>query len=832
MAVKKTAFLFVCVFFAAYSRPVFSINLPDVISKQKNIQIDISSLLPFYDTLPPDEKDEQLRDWALYGLLAKLNISGGKAAELFRDAMPMRYPYLKNSVKKETSPGRIRYLTDRDCVLVVEEDKLPDKPLIGGVFDKHYAKTNYYPELAHIYGYRLNPGSSTITLSFGRSIPAKALLSPEYGYLEREVGTPEDFRSFVSGIDDITSVRIREKSVVFGGRKYSGDLKRALSVEDIASLYRAYNVEITPGREERHRHDYNILINDKYEEVLRNNRGLRSAVESGRIKRSEVLDKIRAQLPYTPLDEEDENVGFSLDPGFDFTGIADDLTKLSQKDASFVSLQDTELANLIDSQSSALVSAAGSVRARRNYEPVLVILRKYSGFSNGAERRFCELLKRIEMKNSYQSARYDGRLKGTSLGMILFYTDLMAKLWALDYNDTAPKDSVRGFRVMSEIGIPRQYWDDFMKLSKTRLWFGLRLDSFEAYDKKVLFEPVGTRVYAASSDPLYPGKESTPNYQSGEFLGWWDAHYQAIADYEPQYYKLNQVQKWSAVFVVLKEKKSRALDFLFGVPAAGNYDFEAWYRDNPDLKVRTPVAFLDRNKYARETECIPLLTSKNYPLMGMNFFLYGGVTLANKRDILQKFAGPADKAEGRQSGKTAASPARKAEGKPAQTAKQGTGVPSAGAPAKKDAGGAKVPAAAEKQAKPVEVFASGQDAVRLKLSCRQGNVEYGKLVAEKHEDTVKLRWDKSPGALINEVLEALVEIQQKKLPGYKDENIFKLVPAIESVTRVEQWKTYILKAGALKIHLNINKKDKSAGYIAEAAGTEPDSDIFYARFVK
>jgi hypothetical protein len=31
------------------------------------VSIDISSLLTFLDTLPPDEKDEQLRDWAAYG---------------------------------------------------------------------------------------------------------------------------------------------------------------------------------------------------------------------------------------------------------------------------------------------------------------------------------------------------------------------------------------------------------------------------------------------------------------------------------------------------------------------------------------------------------------------------------------------------------------------------------------------------------------------------------------------------------------------------------------------------------------------------------------------
>ena len=49
----------------------------------------------------------------------------------------------------------------------------------------------------------------------------------------------------------------------------------------------------------------------------------------------------------------------------------------------------------------------------------------------------------------FQQARYDGELRGTEIGMTLFYTDLVAKLWALDYEATMPQAMKRGsFRAL------------------------------------------------------------------------------------------------------------------------------------------------------------------------------------------------------------------------------------------------------------------------------------------------------------------------------------------------------------------------------------------------
>ncbi|MFH1898327.1 MAG: hypothetical protein ABH886_08860 [Candidatus Desantisbacteria bacterium] len=558
----------------------FSINLyalqppalSSVISEQKITSIDISELLPFYETLPPDEKEEQIRDWTVYGLLAKLNLSEKSVRELLQGTMPMRYQYLKNSVDNEISPGRIKYITDKDCIMILSEDRLNDKSLIGSILDKKYSHNNYCPELVHLFGYRVDFNSGVITVSYNRTIQATTIFSKEYNYFEKEVRNVEDFKCFISNIDDITLVKWKEKSIVFGGRKYEvaplapEESMRALSLEDIAILYKAYNVVITPEKEKKHRDDYNNFINQKYVEVLRQNRQLKKAVERGQVKRLQIIEKICGQIPYMQLNE---------------------------------------------------------------------------------------------------------------------------------------------------------------------------------------------------------------------------------------------------------EKKLHTLDFLHQVQTTQPYDFEAWYKNTDYLKIKTTVPFLDKKIYNRRTECLSLLSSRNYSLMGQSLFLSGGVSLASKKDILQKLKR-----------KTISPVAKKIAVSPA-------GMKNITAKTTK----VQEPVRVEQTSRPepekrVEIITEQKE---LKLNCRVNNMDYGNLCVEKKEAVVKLKWNKNTGVLLNELLDNLVKIQETKQLGYKDERIFGLLREIEGAIRVEEGRIYFLKIKDMKtewIYLSINEQDMaSVDYPAKAAGTEPDSDIFYGKVI-
>jgi hypothetical protein len=245
----------------------------------------------------------------------------------------------------------------------------------------------------------------------------------------------------------------------------------------------------------------------------------------------------------------------------------------------------------------------------------------------------------------FQHARYDGSLAGTEVGMVLFYTDLLAKLWALDYLETAPEHQIRGFVPMLKVSVSPIYDRETRELSNTRLWFGPRDSGFAKAERKITFARVATRVYAASSNTLQPGKEAEPNAESAEFLGWWNDHYAQVAGFEPQYQRLNEIMKWSVVLGWLASTDDLdKLNFLAGVPVKRDNWFPDWAAANRQLRFQdwNRVPFYQRGYEGVDTESMPLLSSREYPGRGGYHVLIGGISLGSRAELGERAELPAD----------------------------------------------------------------------------------------------------------------------------------------------------------------------------------------------
>lgn len=769
----------------------------------KPFSIEISSLIPFYNQLSADEQEEQTRDWAFYGLLNSLELKPSDIGVNF----PMRYASLRDKYRFEVAPGRAVCPQLNDCIMLVSVNQASDTLIQGFIFDKARISFGAFPARVHVFSYQYEKGSGSITTAYVRTISGKALLSAEYGYTEKAVTGPEELRQFLNTTGDITTLLFKEKTIVLGGRRNRLGQASALNYTDVAELYQAYMKNIPENAEKERRESYERFLQQQYQSAVTKDKALRKAIKEKRITYGQIMKEIRSRIPYSSLEEQDANVGFSLDSFYDNTGLAQSMKELAAKTGSYEVLKNSaEISAFVDTYAAELTAAADKLRSSDDITPLLRVRRKISGAKSAFSRQLEAMIQDIELNNTYQIARYDGKMKGTGAAMVLFYTDLTAKLWALDYNGTAPKGKIMGFQTLSDIKIPRLYWDDFIRLSKTRLWFGLRQESFDVRGNEIIFEPVATRVYAASSDPLYPGKESEPNYQSGEFLGWWDRHYASVADYEPYFHKLNQLQKWSCIMMILKEKHSKAFDFLQREQLTRSLDFEAWYNNEGAVKNRVPLPFIDKNRFNKTNECFKILQSKGYPLMGQTFFISGGVSLASRKDIAAKLRGR---------GAAGSGPATKTlAGRPA------TGK-SAGRPARKTLTG-----------KPGAKGSSASGGGAAKPVVKKNN--YGELTAKTEGQTVKLAWQKGEGAVLEECVNTLVDMDNRTRQQGKNEGVFSGLADAESVVRLEHSKLYLIKSKTLKdkwIYVAVNPEGKKAEFKAKAAGTEPDSDMFYAKAV-
>jgi hypothetical protein len=239
-------------------------------------------------------------------------------------------------------------------------------------------------------------------------------------------------------------------------------------------------------------------------------------------------------------------------------------------------------------------------------------------------------------KYRFQMARYDGDLKGTEVGMVLFYTDLLAKLWALDYMHNQPARQIEDFHSMTDLTISPVFADEMRKLPSTRLWFGHEDKGFQVAGdgKTLILARSATRIYAASSNPLTPGKEAPAAAGSEAFLGWWNDHYSEVARYEPQYERLNEIMKWSLLISWLNEKgQGDVLGFLERVSVDHSRWFPDWVRSRPDLRFGRwdAVPVYERGYKGSTTEALPILFSETYMEFGETHTLSGGVSLAPKQ---------------------------------------------------------------------------------------------------------------------------------------------------------------------------------------------------------
>jgi hypothetical protein len=320
--------------------------------------------------------------------------------------------------------------------------------------------------------------------------------------------------------------------------------------------------------------------------------------------------------------------GFSLDPTYDFEGLSKAFADVIEPQLRLLAAKKPSLVTTQD------IQQIKTGLAEKNADPFFLLLGK---LSKAGQKELASLLEFVVNEGyAFQQARYDGELKGTEVGMVLFYTDLLAKLWALDYMKSAPAGQIADFYALSDAPVSLAHRDNIRAARDTRLWFGPQNKGFQFATNRgtsVLFSRTATRVYAASSNPYNPGVETEANAQSAAFLGWWDSHYDEIASYEPEYERLNEIMKWSVLVGWLNNANSLpALDFLATVPVNRSNVFPEWVRRQPNLRFKgwDDIGFYPAGYKGSATEAMPLLSS-DVLLFGREATLSGGVSLAGKK---------------------------------------------------------------------------------------------------------------------------------------------------------------------------------------------------------
>lgn len=224
----------------------------------------------------------------------------------------------------------------------------------------------------------------------------------------------------------------------------------------------------------------------------------------------------------------------------------------------------------------------------------------------------------------YSEARYDGGLAGTAVGMTLFYTDYVAKNWVNGTGDGVPAGAVEGFVPDPDAVTPWSQCETGLSGESGRLWFGQNESAFAHDSSKISIGAQSTRLFSRSDGAA--GDEVEPSFAAGRGLRWWDQHYQAVADHEPQYQRLDQIMRWSGALEWLAATTSATLPQLPDSEIPSTSTFADWYAKSGDLRERAPVRFVAPPSATREA--VIVAPSKSYESCGYRV-ISGGVSLGD-----------------------------------------------------------------------------------------------------------------------------------------------------------------------------------------------------------
>lgn len=603
------------------------------------------------------EKLDQLRHWLLLTALSAADVPPERIGELTFDRPAIGRRHLRPLGNLEYGETRSVQLDEAEILALIPAGKTEAEQadLLAQIADEQLKNSGTTPERLLVFEYQIDLPNRAAELSRREDLSAQEIFSPAYGYAEATVETLADFTQFMGEIDEVTSARLNaDGGVTLAGRKYEAREQRGLRVEDVAALWQS---EAKIARREQSRDSLTSRVEEFYtrrEQTARDfndrwasylNRPV-SADTAAQYRREKAqledrMKKEEAQL-LAAIDTEKQmprladGSGFSLDPAYKY----DELLRFF--DAKLAPGLRQAARHRQVGFTPQEVTAARQGLVARDADPLMRLLGRLvaSGHAALAGLIHDELRDRY----AFQQARYDGDLQGTEVGMILFYTDLLAKLWALDYHhESTPSAAVPGFRPVTDIAVAAGFEEELRKLTDTRLWFGPQENGFQvSTDGEALFlGPKATRVYSASSSPFNPGAESAAAADSAAFLDWWDDHYEEVARYEPEYERLDEVMKWSLLLRWLNDAgQGDRLGFLADVPVTRTNWFPEWVRQHPELKFRQwdEVGFFERGFKGSQTEAMALLFSKPFYRFGKPVSLSGGVSLARKGAIRERVA--------------------------------------------------------------------------------------------------------------------------------------------------------------------------------------------------
>jgi hypothetical protein len=589
------------------------------------------------DRLTPREQADQLRDWLLAAVVSDANLDVDSLNKVLFDLPLLRHGYLRPVANFEYGVTRSCFLPDNQVVALVPRPRpgqeAQRKDHLAHIADEHRKNAGYTPAAMLVFEYDLDVQRGLATVTRKDRLDGADLFKKDYGYQQGTIASLGELKKFLAEVDDVTFSSFEEGKLVLGGRKLLGRRYRGIRLEDVAAIWQA-QADADKQLEE--------FVEKPRREFVKRWTGVRARskeeLERLQLQAKEEGEALKKSIAQT-IKEKGlvPHLGFSLDTKFDHARLR----------AHFARTIEPRLRKLLGDPALPLneedIRGAKAALDRDDESTLLGLLHRLTRPQVNVRARTTAralangLFRDLSLR--YQEARYDGRLlRGTEVGMVMFYTDLLEKLWALNYAESTPRD-IPDFRPATHVILSPAYARQEAEHPGTRIWFAPDERNFQFADEKatLLFARNATRLFSASSNQLRPTDEVPPGPSSEAFDGWWNDHFEEVARYEPEYERLNQVMKWTTLVVWLNgtpKGGSEALSFLRDVRVKRDLWFPQWMKAYPELKFKRfdSIKFFPKPAGGPANERMPILRSPSWDWMAETP-MSGGVPLPGKASV-------------------------------------------------------------------------------------------------------------------------------------------------------------------------------------------------------
>jgi hypothetical protein len=354
---------------------------------------------------------DQLRDWTLLAAISGSGLTPREMNESTYDLPIVRREIFRRATSFEHGETRSRVIGNGDVLaLIPASSPAEQKDYLAHIADEQRKNLGEIPARLIVFEYHLVPDKNQAMITRQEPIAGKSLYTDAYGYVEREVHTLEELRDLLDAVDDLTFARRWRGVLVLGGRKLFARSYRKIGVEEVATIWRG-----------------------------------------------------QQGLP------DDQGCGFSLDPRLDMTKVA---AAYEKRIVPALRMHLVE-PKLIEHARGVLTKAPGTDLRERAEQEAEFVLTLLAGCHAAPDPELCsEVIGSVLWQHSFQTARYEGnQLAGTEVGMVLFYTDLLMKLWSFDFADSAPR-RVPGFPVEADMQFSLVHKQERERAPGARLWLG------------------------------------------------------------------------------------------------------------------------------------------------------------------------------------------------------------------------------------------------------------------------------------------------------------------------------------------------------------------------